>query len=306
MSAGRARPPDAGRGCTRRSSLRNHWRLRRQLSVSGSRAHEYTVKLHKHAQAQPASLKKHERAPVWHAGPAAFTRSSTESRSQSRRTSSTSIVLPEVAPFSHRPRSRDRNHARPVSRVLSHASWSMYASIRTSPFSASCTTAGTSPFVKSGLTASPPTPSLLALAGVDREHDALGAEDLGAPWYQGWILQRGGVDGDLVRAVGQQLAHILHAANAAPYGEWDEHLLRRPGDGVEEDPARVRGRGDVEKNDLISALAVVGGGELGRVARIAQVLEAHAFHDPAFGHVQARYDPLGRHQAHRERKLAYS
>src|SRR5690348_5753203 len=54
-----------------------------------------------------AGLKKHDSAPVWHAGPAGFTRSSTASRSQSRRTSTTSIVLPDVAPFSHRPLSRE-------------------------------------------------------------------------------------------------------------------------------------------------------------------------------------------------------
>src|SRR3981189_1634632 len=52
------------------------------------------------AGAQSGPLKKHETAPVWQAGPAGFTRSSTVSASQSSRVSTTSILLPDVAPFS--------------------------------------------------------------------------------------------------------------------------------------------------------------------------------------------------------------
>src|SRR5438046_837635 len=44
------------------------------------------------------SLKKQDSAPVWHAGPEGRTFSKTASRSQSSRTSTTSIALPDVAP----------------------------------------------------------------------------------------------------------------------------------------------------------------------------------------------------------------
>src|SRR6202171_953873 len=72
-------------------------------------------------------LKKQDSAPVWHAGPAAFTRSKTVSRSQSSRTSTTSIEFPDVSPFRHSPRSREWKHACPVSRECFHASSAMYA-----------------------------------------------------------------------------------------------------------------------------------------------------------------------------------
>src|SRR5207247_1334900 len=71
------------------------------------------------------SLKKQDSAPVWHAGPEGRTFSKTASRSQSSRTSTTSIALPDVAPFSHSPRVREWNQARPDSCVLVHASSSM-------------------------------------------------------------------------------------------------------------------------------------------------------------------------------------
>src|SRR5450759_982730 len=71
------------------------------------------------------SLKKHDSAPVWQAGPAAFTRSRTASRSQSSRTSITSMVFPDVSPFRHSPLSREWNHAWPLSCVCVHASSSM-------------------------------------------------------------------------------------------------------------------------------------------------------------------------------------
>src|SRR5260370_21186135 len=106
--------------------------------------HEYTNITHKHAHSpsppggrglgrgagvlwavQSGSLKKHDSAPVWQAGPAGFTRSSTVSASQSSRVSITSIRFPEVPPFSHRPRVREWKHALPGPRVFVPASSSM-------------------------------------------------------------------------------------------------------------------------------------------------------------------------------------
>src|SRR5439155_23308586 len=48
-SAGSARPPDGARGGAPRSSLRTRWRRRRRPGAFWSRAHEYTVQLHKDA-----------------------------------------------------------------------------------------------------------------------------------------------------------------------------------------------------------------------------------------------------------------
>src|SRR5438445_11586102 len=56
-SAGSARPPDGARGGAPRSSLRTRWRRRRRPGAFWSRAHEYTVKLHKDALVQVVPTK---------------------------------------------------------------------------------------------------------------------------------------------------------------------------------------------------------------------------------------------------------
>ena len=88
---------------------------------------------------------KHESEPVWQAGPAGRTRTSSASPSQSSRSSSTAIVLPEVAPLcQYSSRDRLQNHASPDSRVRRSASASIQASISTRPVSASWTIAARS------------------------------------------------------------------------------------------------------------------------------------------------------------------
>ena len=71
---------------------------------------------------------------MWQAGPRGRQRTRTASPSQSAASSTTSSVLPEVAPFSQSsPRERLKNVARPVSSVRSRASRLAQASISTSP-----------------------------------------------------------------------------------------------------------------------------------------------------------------------------
>ena len=50
-------------------------------------------------------------------------------------------------------------------------------------------------------------------------------------------------------------------------------------------------RGDVEEDQLVGALGVVAGGQLDRVAGVAQVDEVDALHDPAGVDVEAGDDP---------------
>src|SRR3954468_21417868 len=88
---------------------------------------------------------KHEREPVWHAGPAGRTRSRIASPSQSSRSSSTASVFPDVSPLCQScSRERLQNQASPVSRVRLSASSSIQASISTRPLSASWTIAARS------------------------------------------------------------------------------------------------------------------------------------------------------------------
>ena len=141
-----------------------------------------------------------------------------------------------------------------------------------------------------------PAGSVFSFSRVDRQHDALRAEDLSASRQQSRVGEGRCVDRDLVRAVGQQLCHVRRGAHAASYRERDEHLVGRAFDRVEQDLACIRGRGDVEKDDLVRALAVVDGRKLGRIACVTKVFEAHALDDATAGDVEAWNDALGRHQ----------
>ena len=88
---------------------------------------------------------KHESEPVWQAGPFGRTRRRIASPSQSSRSSSTAMVLPDVAPLcQYSCRERLQNHASPDSRVRRSASASIQASISTRPLPASWTIAACS------------------------------------------------------------------------------------------------------------------------------------------------------------------
>src|SRR6185503_8815849 len=57
------------------------------------------------------------------------------------------------------------------------------------------------------------------------------------------------------------------------------------------------GGGDVEEDDLVSALVLVAHGQLDGVAGVAQVHELHALHHPALVHVEAGDHAPEQHQA---------
>ena len=68
--------------------------------------------------------------------------------------------------------------------------------------------------------------------GVDGHHDALAAEGLGAGIDQFRVVDRGGVDADLVRAGQQHFAHVFHGPDAAAHGQRDETMLGGAADHV--------------------------------------------------------------------------
>ena len=94
-----------------------------------------------------------------------------------------------------------------------------------------------------------------AALGVDRAHDALGAELGGDLGDQLGPLDRGRVDADLVGAGAQHPPGVLDGADPAADGERDEHLLGRAVDDVDHRVAAVAGRRDVEEDQLVGALA---------------------------------------------------
>ena len=57
----------------------------------------------------------------------------------------------------------------------------------------------------------------------------------------------------------------------------------------------IAGGGNVQECELVSTLRVVAGGNLDRVAGVAQLDKVDAFYDTATGHVEAGDDSLGKH-----------
>jgi hypothetical protein len=84
-----------------------------------------------------------------------------------------------------------------------------------------------------------PTGALGFAPGVDGHDHALGAEDLGAGRDQGRVGDGGGVERHLVGAGPQQLAHVVHRADAAADGERDEQLVGGALDDVDHRAAAV-------------------------------------------------------------------
>ena len=113
---------------------------------------------------------------------------------------------------------------------------------------------------------------------------------VGAGIDQVWILDRRGVDRDLVGAGGEELAHVAHRAHAAADRQRDEDLVGGALDDVDHRAAAVGRRRDVEEDELVGALAVVERGQLDRIAGVAQIDELDALDDAAAGHVEAGND----------------
>ena len=93
----------------------------------------------------------------------------------------------------------------------------------------------------------------------------------------------------------QQRPHVVLAADAAADGERDEELLGAVAGQFDDGVALLVRGGDVEKDHLVGALAVVAGGQLHRVAGVADVDEVGALDHPALVDVQAGDDALEVH-----------
>lgn len=91
----------------------------------------------------------------------------------------------------------------------------------------------------------------------------------------------------LVGAGGDHLADVGHAAEAAAHAIGQMQLGRGVARELHRGGAIVARGGDVQEDDLVGLLLVVGAGQLDGVARIAQAHEVHTLHDAAVLYVQA-------------------
>ena len=83
----------------------------------------------------------------------------------------------------------------------------------------------------------------------------------------------GGVDDTLSAPARSSRRASSTDADATADGERDEHLLGGAPDHVDDRVAGVGGGGDVEEHQLVGALGVVAGGQLDRVAGVAEADE---------------------------------
>src|SRR5215207_11635066 len=146
-----------------------------------------------------------------------------------------------------------------------------------------------------------PAAAVAAAPGVDGQHHALDSVGARPGRQQLGVADGGRVDRHLVGAGPQQPLDVLDGPDPAADGERDEHLLGRPGHGLEQGRTGLHGGGDVQEHELVGALGVIDAGQLGRVAGVDQVHERHPLDDPPGGNVQARDHPPG--QGHARRPL---
>src|SRR5262249_23833761 len=134
-----------------------------------------------------------------------------------------------------------------------------------------------------------------AAFGVNSHHDTLRAETLGAFADQVWVLHGGGVDRYLIRAGLQNRANVFDRADTAAHGKRDEDAVGHAADHIGHDLAPVgRGR-DVQKDQLVGALAVVPRALFYRVPSVDQVDKADAFDHAATVDVETWNDSLSQH-----------
>ena len=130
----------------------------------------------------------------------------------------------------------------------------------------------------------------MAALRIDRDHHALGAEDLGELADQLRARERRRVDRDLVGSGVEDGLGVGDRPDAAADRERDEDVVGgSPGERDDRVAPLVRG-GDVEEDELVCALGVVALGELDRVARVAQADEVGSLDHPPTIDVQARDD----------------
>jgi len=130
---------------------------------------------------------------------------------------------------------------------------------------------------------------------IDGDDDTLAAEPGGPRGNQVGRADGRGIDRDLVSAGQQQAAHIIHRADAAAHGEGDKDGVSHAAHHVDHDVAVLVARGDIQKDQLVRALAVIHLRLLHRVAGIAQFQEIDPLDHAAVLDIKAWDDAFCQH-----------
>ena len=130
---------------------------------------------------------------------------------------------------------------------------------------------------------------------VGGEDDALVAIALGCSRDQAGVLQRTGVDADLVGPALEHPVEILQRVDAAAHGQRDEDLARHLGEDIGEEGAALKAGRDVVEHQLIGPGGVVEPGHFHRVGHIPDALKVRALDHPAIPDIQTGNDAFCDH-----------
>jgi hypothetical protein len=110
------------------------------------------------------------------------------------------------------------------------------------------------------------------------------------------VVERGGVQADLLGARINRGRRIVFGSNAAANGQGNEDAFRHGRHRLGERAPPFEGRRDVEDDDLVDAFLVISLGELGRIAGVAQTFEIDALDDLPVPDVEAGDDSFRQHR----------
>ena len=128
---------------------------------------------------------------------------------------------------------------------------------------------------------------------VNRHHNALVAHPVGRSGDDVGREYGGCVYRALVGAGPQHRDNVVGRSDAAADRQWYEDLVGRATYHIDHRRSVVRASRNIEEDQLIGSLMVVKGGQLDRVAGIAQVEELGSLDDAAIGYIEAGDDTFG-------------
>ena len=131
---------------------------------------------------------------------------------------------------------------------------------------------------------------LWASFGVDSQNDALTSEPLRGLSDETRVLDRRGVERDLICPSEEEGPDILKIPNAAPHGEGGKGPFGRLFDDADQNLPAFGRRGDVEEDQFIGPLSIVSFGNLCWISRVPEVHEPGPLDHPAILDIQAGDD----------------
>ncbi len=91
--------------------------------------------------------------------------------------------------------------------------------------------------------------------GINGHDDALRSKTFGSITDKTRLLDGHGIERHFISARVQERADIVDRSDASTHGQWDKHLLGRASHDLEQNRPFLRGGGDIQKDELISAFA---------------------------------------------------